>query len=171
MNKLSQFIYKLTLTHWTATKRLLMYLKQTIFQGIHIKNKFDFHLNTYSDSDWVENINERTLTSTIISFLRSNPISLSLNKQRVVARSSTKVEYRWLANVVLYTVWLLSLFIELRLPVQNSSKLLCNNLNATYLSFNPIQHSQIKHIQIDLYFVCDMMQRRILNVQNVNIKD
>ncbi|XP_057954238.1 uncharacterized protein LOC131148516 isoform X3 [Malania oleifera] len=69
------------------------------------------------------------------------------------------------------TVWLLSLFQELSLPMKASPKLLCDNLGATHLSFNLVQHFQMKHIQIDLHFVCDMTQRDILNVHHVNTQD
>lgn len=41
VNKLPQFIHKSTVTHWTTTKRLLHYLKQTIFNGLHIKKVFN----------------------------------------------------------------------------------------------------------------------------------
>lgn len=60
--KLSQFIHKHTVTHWTTAKRLLCYLKQTIFSGIHIKKKSRFELITYSNADWVSNYDDRTST-------------------------------------------------------------------------------------------------------------
>ena len=75
VNKLSQFMHKPTSNHWTATKRLLRYLKQTIFHGIQITNTGPPVLKTYSDADWAGNIDDRTSTFAYISFLGSNPIS------------------------------------------------------------------------------------------------
>ena len=75
VNKLSQFMHKPTATHWTATKRLLRYLKHTIFHGIQLKKSADSCLSTYSDVDWDGNIDDRTSTSAYITFLGSNPIS------------------------------------------------------------------------------------------------
>jgi hypothetical protein len=54
VNKLSQFMHKPTSTHWTATKRLLRYLKQTIFHGIQITNAGTPVLRTYSDAIGLE---------------------------------------------------------------------------------------------------------------------
>lgn len=53
-----------------------------------------------------------------------------------------------------------------------SPALLCDNLGAaTNLSFNPIQHSRMKHIQIDLHFIRDLVSKKILNVHHVNTAD
>lgn len=136
------------------------------------KSKSTTHpLTTYSDVDWAGNHDDRKSTLAYITFLGSNPISWSSKKQRAVARSSTEAEYRALANVAAETMWLLSLFKELGLSVKAPPSLLCDNLGATHLSFNPVQHSRMKHIQIDLHFVRDLVQRNLLKVCHVHTQD
>ena len=80
VNKLSQFMHKPTTNHWTTTRRLFRYLKQTIFHGIQIHKVGLPILRTYSDADWAGNVDDRTLTSAYISFLGSHPISWSSKK-------------------------------------------------------------------------------------------
>jgi len=61
-----------------------------------------------------------------ITFLGYNPISWSLKKQRVVARSTTEAEYRALANGTSETMWLLALLHELGFPLKVPPSLLCD---------------------------------------------
>jgi histone deacetylase 1/2 len=75
VNKLSQFMHKPTAAHWTAAKRLLRYLKHTIFHGIHIRRNITSKLITYYDVDWAGNCDDRKSTSAYICFLGSNLIS------------------------------------------------------------------------------------------------
>ena len=117
VNKHTQIMHKPTTNHWTATKRLLRYLKQTIFHGIQIHKAGLPVLRTYSDADWDGNVDYRMSTSAYISFLGSNPISWSSKKQRVVARSTSEAEYRALANAAFETMWLSTLLKELAFPV------------------------------------------------------
>ena len=168
VNKLSQFMHKPTTNHWTTTKRLLHYLKQTIFHGIQIHKGGLPILRTYSDADWAGNVDNRTTTSAYISFLGSNPISWSSKKQRAVARSTTEAEYWALANAASKTMWLSTLLKELAFPVTESPQLLCDNLGATHLSFNPVNHSRMKHFQIDLLFVRDLVHKGSLQVKHVH---
>ena len=171
VNKLSQFMHKPTTNHWTTTKRLLRYLKQTIFHGIQIHKAGLPILRTYSDADRAGNVDDRTSTSAYISFLGSNPISWSSNKQRAIARSTTEAEYWAPANASSETMWLSTLLKELAFPVTESPQLLCDNLRATHLNFNPVNHSHMKHIQIDLHFVHDLVHKGILQVKHVHTQD
>ena len=116
-------------------------------------------------------MDDRTSTSAYISFLGTNPISWSSKKQRAVARSSTEAEYRALANAASETVWLNSLLHELGFPLKVPPLLLCDNLGATHLSFNPVNHSRMKHIQIDLHFVRELVQNGTLHVRHVHTQD
>jgi len=174
VNKLSKFMHKPTTAHWTTSKRLLRYLKHTIFHGIHIRRNIASKLITYYDVDWAGNCDDRKSTLAYICFLGSNLISWSLKKQRDVSRSSTEVEYRALANAASKTLWLLALFTELGYSTLAPPQLLCDNLGATHLSFNPVQHSRMKHIQIDLHFIRDIMSRKapymfIMSIHKFNL--
>jgi hypothetical protein len=44
VNRLSQFMHKPTACHWTAAKRILRYLKQTMFHGILIQQTSPLNL-------------------------------------------------------------------------------------------------------------------------------
>ncbi|KAA8524267.1 hypothetical protein F0562_010690 [Nyssa sinensis] len=144
---------------------------QTICHSIQLTNSGPPALITYSDTNWAGNLDDCTSTSTYISFLGSNQISWSSKKQRAVARSFTEAEYWALANAASETIWLLGLFHELGFPLKATPLLLCDNLGATHLSFNPVQHSRMKHIQIDLHFVRDLVQRGTLQVRHVHTQD
>ena len=84
--------------------------------------------------------------------------------------SSTKAENRGVANVAAEVVWLQSLLRELGL-LQSSPIVLCDNLDATYLSINLIRHSRFKHIEIDIHFVRDYVANGVLDVRFVSTKD
>jgi hypothetical protein len=131
----------------------LRYLKNTIFHGVTISKTSSNTLTCFSDADWAGSLDDQKSTSAYLLFLGNTPISWSSKKQRAIARSSTEAEYRALATAAAESVWLLSLLQELKFCLSQPPLLLCDNLGATHLSFNPVQHSRMKHIQIDIHFV------------------
>ncbi|GKD15924.1 ribonuclease H-like domain-containing protein, partial [Tanacetum coccineum] len=78
-----------------------------------------------------------------------------------------KGEYRGVANAVAETCWLPNLLCELHTSLSSATFVCCDNVSAVDLSCNPVQHHRTKHIQIDIYFVLDLVvagQVRVLHV-------
>nr|GEZ88694.1 ribonuclease H-like domain-containing protein [Tanacetum cinerariifolium] len=86
---------------------------------------------------------------------------------QTISHSSAEAEYQGFANVVTETTWLRNLLRELRSLLSAATPVYCDNVSATYLSANPGQHQQPKHIKIDIHFVHDLVtagQVRVLHV-------
>ena len=96
-------------------KWLLRYVKGTVDQGI-IFPKIGgsrLQLTVFSDVDMAGNIDGRQSTSSVLVFLRSDPISLLSLKQKVVALSTYEVKYVAAAIAACQVVWLHRLLGEL----------------------------------------------------------
>jgi hypothetical protein len=44
---------------------------------------------------------------------------------------------------------------ELHFPLSRNTLVYCDNVSVVYLMSNPVKHQRMKHVEIDLYFVCD----------------
>ena len=75
------------------TKRVLRYLKDTLAVGVYYKWSKDVNLLGYTDSDYVQDIDDRKSTSGYIFFLNEAAICWSSRKQGIVTLSSTEAEY------------------------------------------------------------------------------
>nr|GFC61001.1 ribonuclease H-like domain-containing protein [Tanacetum cinerariifolium] len=78
-----------------------------------------------------------------------------------------EAKYRGVANVVAETAWLRNLLRELHSPLSTPTLVYCDNVSAVYLSANPIQHQRMKHIEIDIHFVRNMVQTGHIRVLHV----
>lgn len=72
-----------------------------------------------------------------------------------MSRSSVEAEYRAIAHVVAECCWLRQLLQELHYPLASATVVYCDNINinAVYMSSNPLQHRHTNHIEIDIHFV------------------
>lgn len=93
VNKLSQFMYQLTIRHWSAVKRLLLYFDSAIHYGLFIKNS-PLSLHVLFDADWTENIYDQTSIIVYVIFFGANVISWNSKKQKMASHSSIKAKYR-----------------------------------------------------------------------------
>ncbi|GKE01827.1 ribonuclease H-like domain-containing protein, partial [Tanacetum coccineum] len=125
--------------HNSALKRILRYVRGTIDHGLQLHVSSTDQLTAYTDDDWA-----------------GCPVT----------RWSTS-EYRGVANVVVETAWLRNLLLELHAPLSTTTIVYCDNVSAVYLSTNPVQHQRMKHIEIDIRFVCDFVASGKVRVLHV----
>ncbi|RVW21991.1 Retrovirus-related Pol polyprotein from transposon RE2 [Vitis vinifera] len=156
-----------TTAHWTAAKRVLRYLKNTLDFGLLYKPG-SFAINAYCDSDWAGDPDDRCSTCGYGVFVGPNLISWSAKKQPVVSKSSTEAEYRCLALVTAEVYWLRMLLCELEISLDSLPVIWCDNISALALASNPIFHARSKHIEVDYHFVREKVAHRDIILEHIS---
>nr|GFA48709.1 ribonuclease H-like domain-containing protein [Tanacetum cinerariifolium] len=124
--------------HFAGLKRILRYVRGTVDFGLQLYASATTSLVGYTDADW------------------------AAKRQQTISRS-----YRGVANVVAEIAWLRNLLRGLHSPLSTTTLVYSDNVSAVYMSANPVQHQQTKHIEIDIHFVRDMVfagQGRVFHV-------
>jgi hypothetical protein len=140
--------------HWIATKRVLRYLKGTLDHGLFF-SKSSLTLHAFCDSNWAGDPDDRQSTIGFGIFLGTCLVSRSAKKQSVMARSSTKAEYRAMAITTADLYWVCMLLKDLHVPLSSPPIWWCDNAGAVALASNPVFHACTKHIEIDYHFICE----------------
>ncbi|KAM1306524.1 hypothetical protein ACFX2H_008899 [Malus domestica] len=170
VHQVCQFMQNPMVSHFTAVKRILRYLKGTMQLGLTY-SKSDLTIQAFSNADWAGDPNDRRSTTGMVVFLGANPISWSSKKQQTVSRSSTEAEYRAMSTTTAEIDWILQLLSFLQVHIPSSPVLFCDNLSAIALSFNPVQHQKTKHIDVDVHFVRERIAQKQLAVQFVSSRE
>jgi len=77
--------------------------------------------------------------------------------------------HRSIVAVLAEITWLHSLLAELRLSTSVPT-IFFDNLDVGLKSANPVLHSQSKHFEIDLHYVCDFVQQKHLKLVHLLAK-
>jgi hypothetical protein len=97
-NKVCQFLHAPTDVHLAAVKRIMCYVQGTLDTSLKFHSASSLKPNVFSDANWAGCPNDRCSTSGFAMYLGANIVSWSSRKQPTVSRSSTKAEYKALAN-------------------------------------------------------------------------
>nr|GEU49224.1 ribonuclease H-like domain-containing protein [Tanacetum cinerariifolium] len=126
--------------HFSALKRILRYVRGALDYGLQLFSSSTTSLVAYSDADWAGFPTTRRSTSGYCVFLGNNLLSWSSKRQPTLSLSSAEAKYRGVANAVAETNWLRNLL---------------------------LQHQRTKHIEINIYFVRDLVSARKVRVLHV----
>lgn len=153
-----------TIEDWMALKQLLRYLKHTIIHDINIQPATHPILNVYTNVDWAGCIDDQKSTGGYYIFLGPTLISWSSNKQPTIARWSTEAEYKAIANTYNEVPWITHLLLDIGHPLGFIPTIWCDNLSATYLTISLVQHTRIKHVELNYYIVKNLVARKAIHV-------
>lgn len=84
-----------------------------------------------------------------------------------MSQSTVEAEYRSLAAATSDIAWLVSLLQELRVNSADLPTVWCDNSSAVAVTANPVLHSKFKHVELDLFFVCEKVANGSLIVGEV----
>ncbi|GJY60252.1 ribonuclease H-like domain-containing protein [Tanacetum coccineum] len=152
--------------HFFALKRILRYVRGTLDYGLQfIPPRHHLWWHTPMQIGLVVLLHAGLLQ--VIVFFLATIFSWSSKLQFTLSRSSAEAEYRGVANAVAETCWLHNLLRELYTPLSAATIVYCDNVSVVYLSFNPMQHQCTKHIEIDIYFVRNLVTTGHVRVLHV----
>ena len=170
VHQVCQYMTAPTSTHLTAAKRVLRYIKGTLYHGIAF-TPGPLSLSVFSNADWAGDPNDRRSTSGLLVYLGSNPITWSAKKQPTVSCSSTESKYRALATASVEVCWIRTLLKALGIYLSQPPILWCNNVSALAIASNSVFHARTKHIEVDFHFIRERVLRKDLVVKFVSTTD
>ncbi|KAL0546824.1 hypothetical protein IC582_016742 [Cucumis melo] len=167
----SQFMAAPRTIHFIVVQRILRYIKGTLGHGLQFSSQSSLVLSSYSDADWAGDPTDRRSTIGYCFYLGDSLISWRSKKQSVVSRSSTKSEYRALADTtaeLLWFRWLRWLLADMGVPQQGPTLLYCDNRSAIQIAHNDVFHERTKHIENDCHFIRHHLLSNTLLLQPVS---
>ncbi|KAL1326862.1 hypothetical protein AAHE18_13G259400 [Arachis hypogaea] len=153
------------------SKKFMRYVKGTVDHGLLFSKSTDFRLLTFSDADWGGDLNDRKSSTGFCVYLGCNMISWKSNKQTRVSRSSTEAEYRAMCAAQTVLMSIQQLLGELQIPQTMSPTIFCDNQSACLLAANSLLHNRYKHLELDLHFLRDLVNKKFLYVVNIPSQD
>ncbi|KAL8155424.1 hypothetical protein AgCh_000710 [Apium graveolens] len=171
VNKLAQFMHKPSAKHFQALKRILRYLKETIYYGLYFWHSQPLSLTAFADADLGGCADSARSTTAYVIYLGPNVISWKSARQKSVSRSSTEAEYKALAHAAAELMWVQNLLSELGISIPHVPTLFSDNTWATYVCANPVFHSRMKHVALDYHFIREQVQQKLLRVHHISTKD
>ena len=158
-------------SHWAVVEHILWYLKEALRCGILYKKHGLTRIECFSDTDWAKSNKDMRSTLGYCVFVGGSLVSWKSKKKIVVLRSSVESEYRAMTQSVCEIMWIYYLLMEVGIETSLPTKFWCDNQVVMHITFNPVFHEHIKHIEIDYHFVCKKIQLGLISIECVNTRE
>ena len=155
---LSRFLANPGPSHWKGVKRVFRYLNGTKDFGLVFQKTGQVCLEGFSDSDWAGDLDNRRSTSAYVMMLGGGAVSWKSKRQESVALSSTEAEFMASTAACKEVMWMKDFLSELGFH-QGTVRMYSDNQSSIKVMKNPVGHSRMKHIELQAYYVRDLIQK------------
>ncbi|KAM2779553.1 hypothetical protein COP1_014811 [Malus domestica] len=167
----SQFMHSPSVDHMVSVMRILAYLQSALGKEILYKNFGHLRIEGFTNADWVGDVANQRFTSGYFTFVRGNLVTWRSKKQRAVSRSSAEAEFRGMAHGVCEVLWLHKLLWGLGFKQREATNLYSDNKSAREIAKNPVHHDKMKRVEVDLHFIKEKLEKKIVSIPFVNSKE
>jgi transposase InsO family protein len=164
IQQLSQFNSNPTNAHFQAGKRVFRYLQGSQTTGLTYNGDITGPIQGYCDADYAANEDRKSISGYVF-MLAGSPISWQAKKQTTVAQSTVEAEYAAMAHAAKEAIWLQYLLRDLGMSKYEPKVLYCDNQGAISLTKNPMHHAKTKHVDIQLHFIRDHVDKGTIIVE------
>jgi Reverse transcriptase (RNA-dependent DNA polymerase) len=167
IQQLSQFNSNPTNAHFQAAKRVFRYLQGTPTMGLAYSANTTGatkQVQVYCDADYAMDGDRKSISGLLFT-LAGSPISWQAKKQTTVAQSTVESEYAAMAHAAKEMIWLQYLLKDLGMSKYAPTILFGDNQGAISLAKNPTHHAKTKHVDVQLHFIRDHVEKGTINIE------
>jgi hypothetical protein len=158
VGKLASFVANPTDAHWMALKRILRYIRGTLYFGIVLGGSFLTPILVgYADSDYGGCLDSRKSRTGYTFHVGVGCISHQSKRQPTVALSTAEAEYMALAEATKELKWLRQLLAELGFN-QEPTEVFQDNRACVQMANGNVNHQRSKHIDIRHHFIQEAIE-------------
>lgn len=129
-------------------------------------------LYVFVDADYASmDLEHRRSTSGYLIFFNRGLISWRSCQQKRTAGSSTEVEYMTLYEAVKESIWIKTILQELNLFYCSPIIIYEDNTSTIRASLNPVEHSKLKHLEINFHSVRDYVNSKDIIIYHIDTYD
>lgn len=157
--------------HWSAVKKVMMYLKGTKDLGLFMqRSKGSITIEAYSDADYANDPDGRRSTSGILVLLCGNPVVFVSRKQATVSVSSSEGELVAACEAARELKWITMLLTELGIKFERPHLFVDNRSTIDMIRNNDISRRS-KHIDVKYWYIRQALQEKLFDIEWVATKE
>ncbi|WMV09376.1 hypothetical protein MTR67_002761 [Solanum verrucosum] len=106
-----------------------------------------------------------------LSFSAKHQFLGALVSKRLSLAPSLKQNIGQLLLRCLKKNWITHLLKDLHVPLSVVPTILCDNVGVSYIAENPVHHTKMKHLEVDLHFVHNQVRNGLFQVSHIHSAD